>query len=237
MRRGEPCCTTWPAMPASSGMRSSPPATPSAGRPTSVRFGLSQRKMLARSAFSNRVAAWAICSKSGTISCVWFHWAARRRMVSSCSLRRCCASLFRTLASAAANAAASESRVGSESLVGFAMWAINTSVAASRGVNGAAIHPPSLAASSRSRASASRSAGSGRRTPASASITQRPSRDSAKATKSAPTADKIAGIDADKRGATSFWRYEFQSSSMITDATVAGFPAMAHPLRRRSNAK
>ena len=53
-RRGWPVCTTWPTTPESSGMRSSPPGTPSAGRPTSVWFGRSQRKMLARSASSSR---------------------------------------------------------------------------------------------------------------------------------------------------------------------------------------
>ena len=60
MRRGSPLCTTWPTTPESSGMRSSPPLTPRAGRPTSVWLGRSHRKMLARSALSSLVAASAI---------------------------------------------------------------------------------------------------------------------------------------------------------------------------------
>ena len=60
-RRGWPVWTTWPTTPESSGMRSSPPRRPAPGRPTSMWLGRSQRKMLARSAPSSRVAASAIC--------------------------------------------------------------------------------------------------------------------------------------------------------------------------------
>ena len=55
---------------------------PRAGRPTSVWFGRSQRKMLARSAPNSRVAASAIWTSSGSTSRVWFHWLAISRMAS-----------------------------------------------------------------------------------------------------------------------------------------------------------
>ena len=97
-RRGSPLWITWPTTPASSGNRSSPSWMPSAGRPTSVRLALSQRKMLARSAANSCVEASAICCSNSSVRCVWFQPRLISRIFSRRSIRRRPRSRCRTAA-------------------------------------------------------------------------------------------------------------------------------------------
>ncbi len=125
-------------MPAWSGTRSSPPGTPRAGRPISRRFGRSQRKMLARSAPSNRAAASAICTKSGSISLVWFQRLAISRIVSSRTMRRRSAERASAALIAACRAGASKSSLRRASAAaqrrgGFQKQHLSAGPAAGRG--------------------------------------------------------------------------------------------------------
>ena len=160
-RRGWPVAITWPTTPRSSGTRSSPPLTPKAGRPTSIWLGRSQRKMLARSAPTSRVAASAICTSSGSISRVWFHWLAISRIVSRRRIRWSCRCRRRTEAKASRSTGSRASTSAMASGGGaLAQRTTRASEETARAASGPTAQLPCNRRASRSRASASRSTGS-----------------------------------------------------------------------------
>ena len=103
------------------------------GRPTSVRFGRSQRKILARSACIRRVDASAIASSSRSISCVRFHWPAIARMASRRARRRPRSHRSRTTSTAARTSRAAPINASSKPACGPLPCTTSSSLCEERG--------------------------------------------------------------------------------------------------------
>ena len=139
--------------------------------------GRSQRKMLARSASSSRVAASAICTSSGSISCVWFHWVAISRIASRRAIRCASRCRWRTSVRACAQAAGERCRNARRARSRRSRCAKAASTFAAAGMCGPAARQTSRresAGCSRSSASASKSAGNAAAGRTAASVRQLP---------------------------------------------------------------